>query len=429
MATIQFNALGKKDPVNLNIRFFHNKISCYAKSNIFINSVNWSNKTGKVKGLLNDDKQIIENKINDITKYVFDKFNRDFPCGEIIDSKWLLNVVNEFYKRPKGEDDYQFYFTPFITKYINDSKDRLNPNSGKNISPRTISNYSTTLKRLLEFESKFGKIKTRNVNLDFHNKFTGFVKLEGGYSGSLIEKYVSHIKHFGREAKIQGYEISPELESSKFTFKRDETLDTYLNENEIGILFNLDLSRNIRLDNVRDLFIVGVWTGLRISDLKRINDFNITNNRIKIIGTEKNNTSVEIPIHNQLKTILTKRNGILPEISEQKFNKYIKEVCELANLNEITLGSIKDPQTNRKVRGYYPKFKLISSHSCRRSFITNHYGNIDDKTLMTISTHKSVSQFLKYIKTTSSEHANKLENYWNEKNSLENNVNLRIVNN
>lgn len=427
MATIQFKALAKKDPINLNVRFFHNKISCYAKSNIFINSVNWSNKMGRVKGLLPDEKKIIEDKIDGITKLVFENFNRDFPIGESIDSKWLIKVINEYYGKPKGEDDYEFYFTPFILKYIEDSKNRLNPSTGKRISDRTIANYSTTLKRLKEFEEKYGKIKTKDVNLAFHNKFTSFVKLEGGYSGTLIEKYVSHIKHFGREAKNLGYEISPELESSKFTFKRDETLDTYLNEKEIDILFNLDLNNNKRLDNVRDLFIVGVWTGLRISDLKRINEFDISNNRIKIIGTEKNNKPVEIPIHSQLKSIFDKRNGNFPEISEQKFNLYIKELCELAKINEITLGSVKDPVTNRKVRDYYPKFKLISSHTCRRSFISNHYGKIDDKTLMTISTHKSISQFLKYVKTTTTEHANKLEMFWNEKEEKANKAKKKAV--
>lgn len=429
MATIQFKALGKKDPVNLNIRFFHNKISCYAKSNIFINSVNWSNKTSKVKGLAIEEKLKIESRINEISNFIFDNFNKDFPIGENINSKWLVKVINNFYGKPKGEDDYQYYFVPFIKKYIAESETRLNPKTGKKISPRTIANYSTTLKRLLEFEDKYGKIKTKNVNLDFHNKFTSFVKLEGGYSGTLIEKYVSHIKHFGREAKISGYEVNSELESSKFTFKRDETLDTYLNEKEIDILFDLNLKDNLRLDNVRDLFIVGVWTGLRISDLKRINDFDFSNDRLKILSTEKNNSSVEIPIHTQLKFILKKRKGVLPEISEQKFNKYVKELCELAGINEVTLGSIKDPNTNRKVRGYYPKYKLISSHTCRRSFISNHYGKIDDKTLMTISTHKSVSQFLKYVKTTTSEHANKLEKYWKQKEkSKKSSIKMRVVN-
>ena len=414
MATIQFKALGKNDPVNLNVRFFHNTINCYAKSNIFINSTNWSDKTKKIKGLPGEEKKVYEDRISNLTKYIFDSFNRDFPVGEKIDSKWLIKQVDEFYCKPEGEDDYRIYFTPFVTKYIEDSKSRINPNSGKKISERTIQNYSTTLTRLKEFEAKNGKLKIKNVNLDFHNKFTGYVKIEGNYSSTLIEKYVSQIKNFVKEAKMQGFETSVEIESNKFTFKRDETLDTYLNEKEINRIFNLDLSQNDRLDKVRDLFIVGVWTGLRISDLKRINDFNISNNRIKIIGTEKNNTSVEIPIHPQIKTILQKRNAVLPMISEQKFNLYLKDLCELAEVNEITLGSVKDPKTNRKVRGYYPKYKLISSHSCRRSFVSNHYGKLDDATIMAISTHKSHSQYIKYVKTTLQEHASKLENYWNE---------------
>lgn len=414
MATIQFKALGKNDPVNLNVRFFHNTINCYAKSNIFINSVNWSDKTKKVKGLVGEEKKVYEDRIGNLTKYIFDSFNRDFPVGEIIDSKWLIKQVDEFYCKPEGEDDYRIYFTPFVAKYIEDSKSRINPNSGEKISERTIQNYSTTLTRLKEFEAKNGKLKIKNINLEFHNKFTSYVKIEGKYSSTLIEKYVSQIKNFVKEAKMQGFETSVEIESNKFTFKRDETLDTYLNEKEINRIFNLDLSQNERLDKVRDLFIVGVWTGLRISDLKRINDFNISNNRIKIIGTEKNNTSVEIPIHPQIKTILQKRNAVLPTISEQKFNLYLKDLCELAEVNEITLGSVKDPKTNRKVRGYYPKFKLISSHSCRRSFVSNHYGKLDDATIMAISTHKSHSQYIKYVKTTLQEHASKLENYWYE---------------
>lgn len=418
MATIQFKALGKKDPVNLNVRFFHNKINCYAKSNIFINSINWSDKTKKVKGLSDEQKKTYEDRIANLTKYIFESFNRDFPIGETIDSNWLIKQVDGFYCKPEGEEDYRFYFTPFVAKYIEDSKSRINPNSGKKIADRTIQNYSTTLTRLKEFEAKYGKLKTKDINLDFHKKFTSYVKLVGNYSSTLIEKYISQIKNFVKEAKLQGYETSVEIESKKFTFKRDETLDTYLNVTEIEQVYNLDLSDNDRLDKVRDLFIVGVWTGLRISDLKRINEFNISNNRIKIIGTEKNNASVEIPIHPQIKTILEKRNSILPTISEQKFNLYLKDLCELAKINEITLGSIKDPETNRKVRDYYPKYKLISSHSCRRSFVSNHYGKLDDATIMAISTHRSHSQYIKYVKTTLQEHATKLENYWNDNEEL-----------
>ncbi len=420
MATVQFKALGKKDPINLNLRFFHNKIDCYAKSNIFIDGKDWNYKTNKLKqNSDNLSKKETAVSIENLKDFVLDAFKKDFPKGEKIDSEWLIKLVDLFHGKPDDLDDYRFYFVPFVQKFIEESRTRLNPRNGKQISDNTIKNYKTTLTRVEEYEKLIGKrLKIKEIDLKFHGGFTSYLKLDKVYSNTLIEKYISQIKYFVKEAKIEGYEVSVEIESSKFTFVRDETIDTYLNEEEIDVIFNLNLSNNERLDNVRDLLIVGVWTGLRVSDLKRINDFNISNNRLKIAGTEKNSAFVEIPIHSQLKFILEKRKNFLPNISEQKFNAYIKEVCELAGINEVILGKLKDPKTNRKVSGYYEKYKLISTHSCRRSFLSNHYGKLDDKTLMAISTHKSHSQFLKYVKTSFKEHADKLEKYWEDKEEL-----------
>lgn len=105
---------------------------------------------------------------------------------------------------------------------------------------------------------------------------------------------------------------------------------------------------------------------------------------------------------------------MLPTITEQKFNINVKKICELAGINDEILGYIKDPVTNRKVKDIYPKWKLISSHTCRRSFVSNHYGKLDDKTIMAITTHKSHSQFMDYVKTSSAEHAQNLEDYWRD---------------
>ena len=202
-----------------------------------------------------------------------------------------------------------------------------------------------------------------------------------------------------------------------FSFIRDKTIDTFLDTSEIELVYNLDLSDNLELDNVRDLFIVGLWTGLRISDLKRINSFDFSTENIRILETEKTNVYVEIPIHKHLKSILIKRNGQLPQMSDQHFNRKVKDVCEKAGITKVILGNLKDPTINRKVKNFYPKYKLISSHTCRRSFISNHYGKIPDKTLMSISAHKSVAQFLSYVKTSSEDQAKELSDLWkNEEN-------------
>jgi integrase len=73
---------------------------------------------------------------------------------------------------------------------------------------------------------------------------------------------------------------------------------------------------------------------------------------------------------------------------------------------------------NRKEFGTYPKYELITSHSCRRSFASNLYGKLPNMTIMAITGHKTETQFLKYIKITSAENATKLKEHWeNENNS------------
>lgn len=418
MASIKFNIITKGNPSNLNIRFYHGReIDCNAKSDILIDPKLWSNKMQNLKPAVDQRlKNLYQTQIENLKKEITLQFNKDYSEGALINSKWLTNTVKTIHKRPIGENDYSMFFVPFIEKYADESENRINLKTGKKIAARTIQKYRTTIKQIKAFENTLKlKLKLTDINLEFHKKFTNYLKLEQNYSNTLIEKIISQIKGFIREAKEMGYEINDEIESKKFTFNRDETIDTYLNTDEIDLIFKLDLSDNESLDNVRDIFIIGLWTGLRISDLNRIDQFHFSNNSIKIIETQKTGSTVEIPIHPMVKEILKKHNNELPRIiSEQKFNNYIKKVCELAGIDEMVLGSVKNAETNRKEKGYFEKFKLITSHTARRSFATNHYGKIDDRTLMAITTHKSVSQFHKYIKTTQKEYADRLAKYWNE---------------
>ena len=383
MATIKFRCVGKSNPANLNIRFISGRnIECNAQSHILIDPNFWSETMQNFKPNVKIEvKKKYLPLIENLKSEIITKFNTDYTKGEVINSHWLKKVIADFHERPEGKDDYEIYFAPFIEKFAKDSETRLNPISGKIISPRTIQKYNTIKKLILEYEeTKKTRLKITDINIEFHRNFTSYLKTVKNYSNTVIEKNISTIKGFVKEAKEYGYKTNVEAESKKFTFRRDEPIDTYLNVDEIDLIFNLDLSQNERLDNVRDLFIIGVWTGLRISDLKRINQFLFKKDTIVIAETQKTGAVVEIPIHPQVRKILEKRNNQLPNIiSEQKFNIYIKEVCQLANITEMTLGNIKNPKTNRKEKGYYPKYQLISSHSARRSFATNHYGKLPDR--------------------------------------------------
>jgi integrase len=202
------------------------------------------------------------------------------------------------------------------------------------------------------------------------------------------------------------------VDYSDFKTLTNETESIYLTEEEINKVFNTDLSENSSLDNVKDLFIIGCRTGLRVSDFMRLNASNISGDMITI-KAQKSKIEVVIPLHEQVVKIINKNNGKFPKaISEQKFNLYVKDVCKEAEINEMVNGSKMNSKSKRKETGTYPKHELVTSHICRRSFATNLYGKIDSATIMAITGHKTEREFLKYIKTTSHEHAEKLKKHW-----------------
>jgi integrase len=87
-------------------------------------------------------------------------------------------------------------------------------------------------------------------------------------------------------------------------------------------------------------------------------------------------------------------------LSEPHFNKYIKEVCKLANITETVKGSKYNKESKRKELSFYPKNELICSHDLRRSFATNYFGKIPTPILMEITGHKKESTFQIYIGVT-----------------------------
>jgi integrase len=158
-------------------------------------------------------------------------------------------------------------------------------------------------------------------------------------------------------------------------------------------------------------------------DLSNIKDDTI---RIK---AQKTGKIAEIPISPQIEKTLSKRNGKLPKaISDQRFNEYIKELGQLAGLTEKVPGAKVNPKTKRKEKGVYPKYELMTSHICRRSFATNLYGQIPTPVIMSITGHGTEQQFLTYIKKTNAENAEVLRNFY-KKNAEENGLvpTLKVV--
>jgi len=189
-------------------------------------------------------------------------------------------------------------------------------------------------------------------------------------------------------------------------FKSDTV---YLNLIEIKEMQDLNLTGSPRLERVRDMFIIGCFTGLRYSDLTNIKPENIDNGMIEMVQA-KTGSTVVIPFTNNVQDILKKYNYTMPTISNQKFNEYLSLVAEKCELlqKEIIINSIKG---GKKIQTTIPKHKLIGSHTARRSFATNENaaGDLDTGEIMTLTGHKSEKSFYKYIRETPKEKAERIK--------------------
>jgi integrase len=347
----------------------------------------------------------------------------------VINSKWLKEKTSLFFNRVtnNNEIDQSLYLTNFIESYILEAKNKKNKYNSP-ISNRTIQHYQTCLNKVEKFESSIGvKIKLTEVDLTFHTKFIEYLEKTEKLNPNTTGGYIDDIKQFINSADKKGLKTSLEIKLKDFYSPTNETNDIYLKEDEINLIFNLRLEQDY-LDNSRDWFIIGLRTGLRISDFLKLTTKNIIDGFIEK-KTIKTSFPVIIPIHPQVKVILEKRNGKFPRsISDPKFNEYIKIVAEKAGIVEKVNGAKMCPiETkvngkkkiiHRKVIGIYPKNELVTSHICRRSFATNLYGKLDTLTIMKITGHTTESQFLSYIKITPRQYAERLKELWKKTENL-----------
>lgn len=423
MATINYLVKGEKNVTNILLRFKNGrKFDLTASTDLKVEPKKWSSAKQKVK-LTADDatKDEVNNNLIELEKFIFNEFNSDNSKGEFIDKYWLRKKIANFFNRPIDETVVdQVFFIPFIETFIKNAPTRIIKGKNKVIAKGTITKYSTTQRKLEEYEERFKtKLKFTDLDLTFYDRFVNFLSQEQKINLGTIGNYIGTLKTIARDAKLKGLPVHPHIEHPNFFVPKITSDSIYLNDDEINTIFKFDFKGVERLENTRDLFIIGLRTGLRISDFLRLKDTNIKNGFIEI-ETQKTGQTVTIPLHNQVKAILEKRNGFPRTISDQKFNEYVKDLCQVAGFNLKVQGSKINKETKRKEEGVFEKWELVTSHICRRSFATNLYGKLDNLTIMGITGHQTETQFLKYIKITSTEKAEKLKDYWNKQNKEQN---------
>lgn len=373
------------------------------------------------------------------TKKQVSRVTASYPEGSLINSqveKWRTaasETIEHFKDRmsPPSSDEFKeelekrrfkdgyrtptslvLYFDTFIARYE------------KTRSPGRVKHYTLARNIISEYQSeKKVTLHFEDINQDFYNRFTEWFYSKG-HSANYLGETIKVLKLVINEAMIvDKLHSNIDFKSRGFLAPSSQVDSIYLTEDELLKLHNLQINETTIQESFegidiwqtqrkikaytkgRDMFLIGAFTGLRVSDYSRLLPENITD-KVRIQAKKTGIKSV-IPIHWVVQEIIDRGYDFSTTMTDQKLNKHIKEVAKMAGITEEV--TYTKNVGGKPVQLSSPKYELISSHTARRSFATNAYkAGIPTVSIMKITGHKKESTFLKYIKISEEENAEML---------------------
>ena len=245
--------------------------------------------------------------------------------------------------------------------------------SQNNWSNSTYKNFVVLKNHLIDFDEN---IKVDNFNEKKLNDYIYFLRDTKSMRNSSIAKQMQLLKWFLRWALKKGYTTNTSFESFRPKFKTTQKKVIFLTWEELTKLRDYQIPATKQyLERVRDVFLFTCFTGLRYSDAYNLKLSDIKGDWIEVT-TVKTADSLTIELNDHSRAILEKYKDVhfegekvLPVISNQKMNDYLKELCKLAEIDEPVRETYY--KGNERIDEVTPKYELIGTHAGRRTFICN----------------------------------------------------------
>lgn len=366
-------------------------------------------------------------------------------------------------KRRAEEEANRMTLAKYIDMYLAQiASGARQTDKGTNYSANTVKAVRTAMEQWKAFQKHQKKVYDfDDIDIQVYHDYTAWLKtevkdkngkvLKQAYSINSIGKCISNLKVILEAARSEKYHKNLEYTDKKFKSTRVEVDAIYLPKEDLEKLMAVDCSKvlatcrameaggndiDIKEDKengkgyelARDIFLVGCWTAQRVSDYNNISRDQIETYTRKFISQEpdpanpgkmrdviktedkviinirqqKTKAKVAIPCSTQLLEILKKYDFQLPHLTDQTVNDYIKMVAMAAGLTEKV--EILTTVGGTPKREFVPKYKLIHTHTARRTGATLMYlSGMDIYDIMKITGHTSPATLKKYIR------ANELE--------------------
>lgn len=403
-ATLKKANLGNDGTAPLYIEYhFDRKTRTLFNTGKRLKPEDWNKDKGEVKRS-NPDSENLNQYINGLRRRVETIADEAVLRGEIP----TIDLVRSRYEKDSGKSA-QANLNAILDEWIKSRTDA--------VSVDVIKDYKTLRKHLNGYSTNRGrKLSLLDINERFYEDFVKYLendvihsKGKRGLMKASVGKVIKNLKVFLRYCMRQEY--IPKDDLAEFKKPNDSSDAVYINEKELELLMELDLTDNPKLDIVRDVFVIGCETGLRFSDLSKLNIDHISDGLIRK-PVKKTGKKVVIPISKRLQRVLDKNGGKIPNSPNfMYFNQRIKEVCKLAGIDNQFSRIIQ--RGNRKEEISVPKYEAVSSHTCRRSFCTNQFlKGMPALLIRKISGHSTEKAFLQYIKIDEEKAAEEMAKRW-----------------
>lgn len=301
----------------------------------FIDPTKWSVEGAKMKGTsveartINSHLDRLKIKVLDAEKDLYNK-------GESITAETINNKLIGVNKRER-------MLIPIFEEHNRKMKELI----GLEFAEGTYQRYVTSLKHTQSFLSwkyNVSDISIYRVDHAFITEYEFYLRSERKCANNTTVKYIKNFHKIVNQCLANGWlDKDPFI---NYKSKVREVVREYLNENEIETIINKDLHIE-RLEVVRDIYIFSCFTGLAYIDVKQLTTDNISMgiDGEKWIFKDRQKTDVEsrIPLLPIALEILKKyenhplcinKNNLLPILTNQRMNSYLKEIATLCKINK-----------------------------------------------------------------------------------------------
>lgn len=278
----------------------------------------------------------------------------------------LKRILDEKAGKATTEKRFIDYFKEFI-----ESESKL-----KAWTTGTMTKITTLKTQLEAFDTnKKHKTKLNEPNEKLFEELISFWLTEYNLRNSTIEVYMKLLRWFYKWSAKRGY-TTEDYKDVKISLKQASQKVIFLDMDEIGLIYKVEIEDGKEyLKRTRDIFIFQCLTGLRFSDLHNLKASDINGDAIQV-NTIKTGETIEIELNDTTRKILEKykphqtvTGKALPVPANQVYNRFLKELAQLSGLNsKITLVHFKGKD---RIEETFEKWQLITTHTARRSFITN----------------------------------------------------------